>query len=265
MNSIQEHLKTMLTTEQRLGGRKLQEWRAITIEKNLVKTAEGSARVRFGESEVIAGVKLSIGEPFPDTPDDGALMANMELIPLANPEFESGPPGIDAIEISRQVDKVVRESGIIDMSKLCIEKGKKVWVVSIDVIPINADGNLIDLATLASIAALQNTFFPKVDGEGKVDYTEKTKKALELENLALAVTVFKIGTKYIVDPDYEEEKVADTRITFGILDDDTLCSIQKGGTTPVMSEDVEEMVTLAIEKAQGLRERLGKATKAKDD
>ena len=69
MNSIQEHLKTMLTTEQRLGGRKLQEWRAITIEKNLVKTAEGSARVRFGESEVIAGVKLSIGEPFPDTPD----------------------------------------------------------------------------------------------------------------------------------------------------------------------------------------------------
>ena len=191
-----------------------------------------------------------------DTPEDGALMVNMELIPLSNPEFESGPPGIEAIEISRQVDKVIRESGTIDLSKLSIESGEKVWIVSIDILPINANGNLIDVSCLATVAALQNTFFPKVNDDGKVDYKEKTKKQLMLENIPLAVTVSKVGKNYLVDSDHHEGKVVDARVTFGILEDDTICSIQKGEDCTITSDDVATMLDIALEKAKELRSNL---------
>ena len=87
MNVIEQHVRDTLNKGSRLDGRKLDQIRPIMVERNLVKTAEGSARVKFGDCEVIAGVKLSIGTPFMDTPEDGALMVNMELIPLSNPEF----------------------------------------------------------------------------------------------------------------------------------------------------------------------------------
>jgi len=92
---------------------------------------------------VFAGVKLEIGTPYPDTPDEGGLMINTELIPLSNPEFESGPPGIQAIELSRVVDRGIRESKAIDMKKLCIEPKEKVWTVIVDIIPINDEGNYV--------------------------------------------------------------------------------------------------------------------------
>ncbi len=256
MNVIEQHVRETLDKGSRLDGRKTDQIRPIAVEPNLVKTAEGSARVKFGDCEVIAGVKLSIGTPFVDTPEDGALMVNMELIPLSNPEFEAGPPSIDAIEISRQVDKVIRESGAIDLTKLNIESGEKVWIVSIDIIPINANGNLIDVSTLATVAALQNTFFPKVNEEGKVDYTEKTKDKLSLDNLPVAVTISKVGKNFLVDTDHHEGKVVDARITFGILEDDTICSIQKGEDATITSEDVAAMLDLAIEKAKELRSNL---------
>ena len=255
MNAIEEHIRKTISKGSRLDGRKLDEIRNIVIEKNLVKTAEGSARVKFGDSEVISGVKLSIGAPFPDTPDQGALMVNVELIPMANPEFESGPPGIESIEISRQVDKVIRESHVIDMKKLCIEEGEKVWIVSIDIIPINANGNLIDVSCLASLAALQNTFYPLVE-DGRVNYKEKTKENLQLENTPLAITIGKIEDSFIVDLDHEEGKAIDARITFGILEDDTICSIQKGENSTLTIDDVSRMLDLAIEKAREMRSKL---------
>jgi len=124
----------ILNNGKRLDKRGLLDYRKIEIESGISpKSADGSARVKIGDTEVVAGVKLEIGEPFPDTPDEGSLMVNVELLPLASPEFESGPPNIDAIELSRVIDRGIRESGSIDVEKLCIEPGKKIWMVFIEV------------------------------------------------------------------------------------------------------------------------------------
>ncbi|MBU1975313.1 MAG: RNA-binding protein, partial [Nanoarchaeota archaeon] len=120
---IKEHIANALKSGIRLDGRKGDEFRKIEIQTDVIKTAAGSAHVKCGDTEVIAGVSLSVSTPFPDKPDDGVLMVGTELLPLSNPEFESGPPSIDSIEISRVIDRGVRESKGVDTSALCIKKG----------------------------------------------------------------------------------------------------------------------------------------------
>ncbi len=256
MNSdLKQHVIEALNQGLRFDRRKVDEYREITVEYGISKSAEGSARVKIGDTEVIVGVKLEVGTPYPDTPDEGTIIVGAELIPLSNPEFELGPPGIQAIELARVVDRGLRESKALDFKKLCIKAGEKVWLVLIDIIPINDSGNLFDAAALAALAALRDTRFPSFDGE-KVDYKKKTKEKLELKKMPLSVTVIKIGDNYLVDPSTEEEKVLDSRLTVASIEDGTLCALQKGGDMPINDEDVDKMVDIALDKAKELRKCL---------
>ncbi|MEA2036283.1 MAG: exosome complex protein Rrp42 [Nanoarchaeota archaeon] len=250
---LKKHIVTLLKSDKRLDGRKPLEYRKpLNIEYGFTKTAEGSAKVTLGETEVMVGVKLEVGKPYPDSPDKGTIMVGTELLPLSSPNFESGPPGIQAIELSRVVDRGIRESKTLDFKKLCIEAGEKIWIVVIDICTLNDAGNLFDIASLAAYAALQNTVYPKFDGE-KVDYKEKTDKKLELENSPLSVTICKIGDTFIVDPTSEEEKAIDSRLTVATKEDGTLCAMQKGGEGPLTQEEIMKMVDIGTEKAKELR------------
>ncbi len=44
----------------RFDGRKLDEFRKIEVEYDISKSAEGSAKVKIGDTEVLAGVKLAV-------------------------------------------------------------------------------------------------------------------------------------------------------------------------------------------------------------
>ena len=160
-----ERIKKYLQEGKRFDGRKLEEFRDLTIETGVSKNAEGSARVKLGNTEVLVGVKLGVGTPYPDSPNKGNLMTTAELLPLSSPRFESGPPNINSIELARVTDRGIRESKCIDFKKLCIKEGEKVWILLIDICPINDDGNLRDAAALGAIAALKDLKFPKYDEE----------------------------------------------------------------------------------------------------
>lgn len=253
---LRNHIIGLLNADRRLDGRKLEEYRKpIEVEYGIAKTAEGSARAKIGETEVIVGVKMDVTEPYPDTPDEGTIIVGAELLPLSNPEFELGPPGIQAIELARVVDRGIRESKAINFKKLCLEPGKKAWTIIIDICTLNDTGNLFDVSSLAALAALKDARFPGFDGE-KIDYKEKTDKRLPLEKMPVAVTVIKIGNKLIIDPDMEEEKVIDARLTVSSIEDGTLCALQKGGDEPLTADDIGKMLDIGIEKAQELRRYL---------
>ena len=253
---LRSHIIGLLDANTRLDGRKLTEYRKpITVEYGIVKTAEGSARVKIGETDVMVGVKLEVGEPYPDMPDEGTIIVGAELLALSNPEFEPGPPGIQAIELARVVDRGIRESKALDFKKLCIASGEKVWLVVIDICPINDAGNLFDASSLAALAALKDAKYPAFDGE-KVDYKTKTDKKLHLEKHPIAVTVIKIGNKFIVDPDIEEERVIDSRLTVSSIENGTLCALQKGGDIPLTEEEISKMLDIGMEKTRELRKYL---------
>jgi len=257
-HEMKEHIKQALRKGRRLDGRKPEDLREITIETGFLSTAEGSARVRCGNAEVIAGIKMAMEKPYDDTPEDGVLMVNSELLPMSNPDFESGPPSIKSIETARVIDRGIRESKAMDTKKLCITKGEKVWTVAIDIVPINYDGILIDMGGLAAMAALKTTLFPTVKEDGVVDYHKRSTKKLEMRFLPIPITVSKIGDVFVVDPTAEEEKAIDARLTVTTIDDKKICALQKGGSEPLSVDDVNKIVDIAFEKAAEIRKILEK-------
>ena len=244
----------LLASGKRVDERELTEYRKIELEEGVIERAEGSARVRLGKTDVMVGVKISTGAPFADVPEKGVLTVNAELVPLASPSFEPGPPGENAVELARVVDRGIRESKVIDLEKLCVEAGKLVFVVFIDVYVLNHDGNLIDASTMAALAALINTKMFKYtveDGEivKKPGYTP-----LPIVNYPISVTFAKIGDKLVLDTGLDEEEVMDARLTMTLDKDGKICAIQKGGGSGYFTkEEISEAAKIAQKKTEELR------------
>jgi exosome complex component RRP42 len=249
----QRRVAQLIAHGKRLDGRELTEYRPVQLETGLIERAEGSARVRLGKTEVLVGVKFEMGEPFPDTPNEGVLTVNAELVPLASPNFEPGPPDENSIELARVVDRGIRESKAIATDELVIEPGKKVFVVFVDVYVLNHDGNLIDASCLAALAALLNTkMFNYEVKEGEVKI-KPGYKPLPIRNHPIAVTFAKFGDKLVVDPGLDEEEVMDARLTMTFEKDGKICAIQKGGYGHFTAEQVFEASKIAIQKAEEQR------------
>jgi exosome complex component RRP42 len=258
MNFQNQYIFSHISKGLRLDGRKLNDFRKIEIEKNPIEQAEGSARVKIGNTEVIAGVKVDVGEPFPDKPDDGVLIVNAEFSPLASPEFELGPPREKAIELARIVDRGIRESKCIDTEKLCIKKGEKVWMVFIDIQPLTHDGNLIDAAGIAAITALLNAKMPKYDKkEEKVIHEEKD-KSLPVKDAPVPVTFGFMGGKLLVDPGLEEEEAIDSRLTITTKSNGNVCAVQKGNIGSLSPENIDEAVEFSVKRGKEIRELIKK-------
>ncbi len=251
-----KQIEQTIEKNKRLDDRSSTDYREIKIEQGVIEKAEGSARVLLGKTQVLVGIKVETGEPFPDTPNDGVMTVNAELVPLASPNFEPGPPDENSIELARVVDRGIRESHAIDTEKLCIEPGKKVFVVFVDVYVLNHDGNLIDASAMAAMAALMNTKMPNYeikDGELKIKqgYTP-----LPMKSHPITVTIGKINGHLIVDPWIEEESVMDSRITFATNEDGNICAIQKGGSSYFTPQQILEASKIALGKAAELRKKL---------
>lgn len=260
-NLTKQTLKRMFAAGKRFDGRKLTEFRNIKIEYGVSNKAEGSARVKMGNTEVIVGVKMQIGEPYPDSKDKGNLMVSGDLLLLASPRFESGPPGFNAIELPRLVDRAIRESGIIEFEKLVIENGKKVWTIIIDVYPINDGGNLIDASSIAALAALRTAKLPSLNEDGTIDYEKKSNKELPLAKdiSPLSIGFFKLDNYIILDPTREEEEGCDTRITFGVSKwkgKYMVNACQKKGEAIFTMDEMEKISKLLPEKFDDLCKKL---------
>ncbi|MBW2995437.1 exosome complex protein Rrp42 [Candidatus Woesearchaeota archaeon] len=250
-----EHVKELVKKGKRIDGRTFDQFREIVIEPGINECANGSCRVKFGDTELLVGIKMEMGKPYPDTPDQGAMMVGAELLPLSNPKYESGPPGIDSIELARVVDRGIRESKAIDVNQLCIEPGEKCWIVTIDIVPLNSNGNLFDAAGIGAIAALKNAVLPRYE-DGILYPREKADQKLPIKNTPVPITVSKIADNLMIDLLEDEEEAVDARLTVATLEDGTICAMQKGGDAPLTTDEIANMVDLATEKAIELRSKL---------
>lgn len=258
--SINEtNIRKTLQEGDRLDDRDFDEYREITIEPNYVhETADGSAMVEFGDTKLLVGISTEIGDPYPDQPDKGALITNVELNPMAGPEFESGPPGIEAVELSRLVDRGIRESGMIDMEQLGIESGEKCWMVYIDVHVIDFDGDLVDAASLGAVTALELAKLPALDEDGNPDRDEYQGE-LPTTCLPITATGSKIAGELLFDTTADEEEVRDARLTVSFLEDGNVVSMQKGEAESFDKAEVMELLETAQDKSQMLRRKVEQA------
>ena len=249
-NINKKKIKALLREEKRLDNRDPFEYREIFIETGISDKAEGSSRVRIGKTEVVVGVKLDTQEPYTDHLDEGTMVVGMEFNPICGSRYESGAPKMNAIEVSRVVDRGIRESGFIDWKKLCIKKGEKVWSIMIDIYCINDDGNVLDASSLGAVIALKLAKFPVYDKkEEVVRYGEFTDDYLPLsENFPLTITFYKAGDNMLTDPNRDEEDASEARITLAISSvkkEKIIHSMQKGGISPVSLEELDEIIRQA--------------------
>jgi len=252
LNDIRkDFIHKLAATERRVDGRDFNEFRKISIIPQFVGSAEGSARVKLGETEVLAGIKIQKGTPFPDTPDVGVMMTNIELIPMASPDFESGPPREPAIELSRVVDRGIRESGCIDFKRLCIKEGEEVWLVFIDVHVLNFDGNLFDACELAAVTALNNSIVPA----STLKDSEEEDFQLPMRHTPVSCTFVKLGKSVVLDPSLEEEELAATRLTITTDENGDIRAMQKGGSGSFSSDEIDTAVATAQQKGKDIREK----------
>ncbi|MBU3896504.1 MAG: exosome complex protein Rrp42 [Nanoarchaeota archaeon] len=250
MNS-ENYIKKLIEEDLRIDKRAFDEFRKIDIKVNEITSAEGSARVRIGNTHILAGIKMAVGTPFPDTPAEGILIVNAEFAPIASPTFEPGPPSESSIEMARVIDRGIRESHCIDLDKLCIIEKEKVWIINVDIHVLDHDGNLIDAGGLAAIIALLNTQIPKYENE-KIDYKQHSGK-LPVVDIPVPITIYKIANKLLVDTNVEEENALDARITICTNKAGNICAMQKGGVGHLTTEELEKAVDLSIKKGNEIR------------
>jgi exosome complex component RRP42 len=246
-----DHIHKLLSKGRRVDGRTWDEFRQVSIETKYVDSAEGSARVRLGNTDVLVGIKMQTGTPFEDTPDKGVLATNAELIPLASPTFEAGPPDENSIELARVVDRGIRESEMIDLSALCITPKEEVWLCFVDVYVLDYDGNLFDAAFLGAVAALKSAIVPAaMYGKGE-DFP------LPIGSTPISCTAVQIENSILLDPTLDEEKVAEARLTVTTDENGDLRAMQKGLEGSLTLEQVRKIIETSQRLSKDLRKLVG--------
>jgi len=251
----------LLAEGKRMDERAFDEPRKLTIETGLIQKANGSARVTLGNTQVIAGVKIATGTPFPDSPDKGLLVVNAEILPMSSPYAEPGPPSEEAIELARVVDRGIRESEMVDLTKLCLVPGKSVVTIFVDCNVMNVDGNLFDATSYAVVSALRTSKMKKyVVKDEKAEATDEV-VPVPVERTPVSVTMARIGEKMVVDPSTEEEASMDMRITITTDDDGNVCASQKGEASTISPSQVLEAADMSIKVGKAVREQILEAAK----
>lgn len=264
---IVEHLRKQQMWEsiskgKRLDGRDLDQIRPIEIEVGLIKKANGSARVKLGNTEVVAGVKVETGEPFEGLENKGALILSAEVLPTASPYIEPGPPDEETVELARVVDRGIRESEMLDLTKLVLISGEIVYVIFVDCSVINADGNLFDATSYAVVSALLNSKLPVFEIRDRKVVDTGEKQNPPITTLPVSITAVRIGDSIILDPTAEEEACMDSRITITTNSDHNFAAIQKGSTGAFTVEQLKRAAATARIKGEEVRVKIMELTKS---
>ncbi len=245
---LRENLAALAADDARLDGRKRYQGRDIEIEVDCLPNAEGSCRVRMGDTIVLAGVKFQIMTPYPDRPTQGGLMTSAEVRPVCGPNWEAGPPSEESIELGRVVDRGIRESGCIDTNELCILPGEKAWQVMLDLFAVSDDGNLFDAFALAGIAALRTAIVPAARFDVGEDYP------LPVNGAPIMCSYHKVGGRYVYDATKREELGGDERIHITLGDEGHVHSLQKGLRGVFTASEFDEIMSEAQSRCAELRE-----------
>jgi exosome complex component RRP42 len=243
------YVKELLAKKVREDSREMMAFRPIKIMRAPIEHAEGSSQVDLGATKVMCGIKLAVEEPMRDTPNQGSLTVQAELLPLASADYETGPPSPEAIEFARVVDRGIRAAECIDLEDLFIAE-KKVWCVYVDLYVLNYDGNLFDAGSAAVMSALLNTRVPKYENE--VVVREDRTRKLKINNIVTSTTFGKVDANILLDPSKNEEDAADARLTIA-TDGESIRAMQKGLSGSFTVKEVDELVDESFKKNKELK------------
>ncbi|CAD5119011.1 unnamed protein product [Dimorphilus gyrociliatus] len=230
-------------------GRAPDDYRTIDLELSVVPNANGSSRIKLGNSDVLAGVKCEIGEPDPGRPNEGKIIFNVDCSANAGTEWE-GRGGDDLeIEISEFLSKAYSNKSCLDLQILGLIPGEQCWHLYIDVLILRNGGNILDAVSLAVKSALYDTEIPKVlikmseKGQSEVELTDNPSDyiIMSTENCPIFVSICKLGKGHVVDATAKESACTMAKIVSAVRKDGMITASQKKCSGSLQESSVLEM------------------------
>ncbi|KAI9506939.1 3'-5'-exoribonuclease [Coemansia spiralis] len=267
-NIEREFLLEALEKGIRVDGRGIYDYRTLKI---TCSPTYGLVEVQLGQTRVLARVTCEVTRPFPDRPTEGLVQFNADLSNLAAPGLDSssGKPSVQEVAVSRMIERVIRQSRAIDTEALCILAGEKVWSVRLDLHFLDHSGNLIDAASIASIAALRHFRRPDVtiDGEEAIihDVNERNPVPLSIHHTPICVTFGFFGSNgdlMLVDPNLLEEQVQVSSFTITLNSHREICALSKAGGVPLAPSLIQRCTQIALTKVDDINDKIQEALMA---
>jgi len=216
------------------------ELRAVTLERGIVKYAEGSCFVRFGDTHVLVTATLEDRlPPWLKGQGRGWVTAEYGMLPRATAErtrreASAGKQGGRTVEIQRLIGRSLRS--VVDLEAL----GERQITIDCDV--IQADGG----TRTASITAGWVALYDCIAWMRKRDMLATN----PLRDHIAAISCGVCGGTAVLDLDYAEDSAADTDANFVMTGDGRIVEVQGTAEKEPFSE--EQLLTLLALARKGV-------------
>ena len=227
-----------------------------------VGTADGSSQVRLGGTCVLCGIKAELTTPAVCRPDEGYLVANVNLSPMCSSSFRTGPPSEEAQSLSQWLHDVWTECELLDVKQLCISPGKLCWVLYEDITCLNYDGSLQQACLAALVTALRNLRLPSVEiseETQRVVRSSDLSQPVRLKCIPTAVSFAVVSDKMVRSPCREEERIASAPVNMVAIDQERLCAITKQGGKSINQSILRQWYQQALAHGEEIRRTINEA------
>ncbi|KAH7349947.1 exoribonuclease family protein [Plectosphaerella cucumerina] len=248
----------------RLDGRGFDEYRKFQLSFG---DEYGVADVTLGRTRIVVRISAEVTVPYSDRPFQGIFQIATELSPMASPAFAPNqPPTEQEVLLSRALEKTIRRSGALDVESLCLMAGSKVWSIRADVHVLSHDGNLVDAACVATVAALRHFRKPDavVQGEELTVYTAAEREPVPLGWLhsPYCISFGFLGDEgeiALLDPDWKEEQLRAGGCTISLNKHGEVCQVAKLGGAAVEATALLQCASVAAQKVKEISDIVDKA------
>jgi ribonuclease PH len=227
----------------RAGGRSATELRPVEIIPHFISSAEGSALIRLGETQVICTASVEDGvPPFLKGMGKGWVTGEYAMIPRATDsrtprEVTRGRQAGRTMEIQRLIGRSLR--AVADMEKL----GERTVWIDCDV--IRADGGTRTASITGALVALGLALQKLVE--------TKSVSRLALKDYIAAVSVGIVGGEILLDLDYAEDSNAEVDMNVVMTGGGKLVEVQATAEgRPFSGEELNGLIDVARPAIQHL-------------
>jgi ribonuclease PH len=231
-------------TRERSHGRGAGDLRPVTIQRDFVATATGSALISCGETRVICTASIQESVPrWMAGRGTGWVTAEYGMLPASTGDRKArditkGRADGRTVEIQRLIGRSLR--GVVDFDAL----GERTVYIDCDV--LTADGGTRCAAITGGYVALELAF-QRLVAEGKL-------QSAPLSGSLAAVSCGIVDGTPMLDLDYGEDSTAEVDANVVMTGDGGLVEVQATAErTPLSRAHLDELLALAQHGIEGLR------------
>jgi len=234
--------------------------RGLLVERDIqifpVPGGNGVVEVCIGETRCLAATHAEVVAPLPERPSEGFFSFLVDYSPMASPSYElqSNVQKRQA-DVSRVVERAVRQGRALDVEGLCILAGRKVWSVRVDVRVLDDAGNVCDCASIATLASLLS--FRRNDvtvtGDDVIVHSVEDRDPVPLivHHVPLSTSFSLLNaTTCVLDPLLSEEQVALGTLIITANKFGEICGVHKAGGVPIDQRLLLRCTEIALERAR---------------